>query len=286
MVTAPNYDVYGYGSPSWAAFNPSALMPANVPPATPVAPAPAAPLGNTGLGLSATTSGFQGDLNSLSDSQLMDLAQQYGIDTSWMGANNITLDPAVQQAVSQVYGSQRELGNQDLMRSAIEAAGARGLNLSDTPIADPYLRNKALMESQLRGNEAASLLGLSQNRYAQNQAQNQFQTEQSRLNQVQNQNFLTNLYSFQQNLAQSAAQNRLQLANQAAQLGLGLSNARLSQPGNTSTTSGTSGFNPQQFGTGISAIGAGLQGLSGLDLGSLFSTSPYSLWNGPLLTAP
>ena len=73
-----------------------------------------------------------------------------------------TLPEDVRNQVALACQGQRELGSQDLRRAAIEAAESRGLNFSDTPIADPYLRSRALMESQLRGQEAQALLGLSE----------------------------------------------------------------------------------------------------------------------------
>ena len=193
------------------------------------------------------------NLETMTDSQLMDLARQWGIDTSFMGGSNITIDPDVRANVSQAYASQRELGGQELRRGAIEAAGSRGLNLSDTPIADPYMRSRALFESQLRGNEAATLLGLSEGRFNTNEATRRFQGEQNRLRQTQQQNFMSNLLNFQQALQQQAFQNRLALANQAG----------------TTTTNQTSGpVNPQTLAGGMGAIGSGLQGL---DLGGLIS---------------
>lgn len=75
---------------------------------------------------------------------------------------NAMLPPEVRQAVAQTFQSQRELGQQGLTEQALEASGQRGLRPSDTPIAGPLTRAQALLESQLRGGEAAALLGLSQ----------------------------------------------------------------------------------------------------------------------------
>lgn len=193
-----------------------------------------------------------GDLNGLSDSQLMDLARMFGIDTSFMGGGNISIDPEVRANVSRAFQSQRDLGNQELYRGAIEAAGARGLNLSDTPIGDPYLRNRALFESQLRGNEAASLLGLSEGRFNTNEQTRRFQSEQGRMRDTQRQNFMSGLLNFQQALQQQAFQNRLALAGQG---------------GTTTTVRAGGGVNPSAIGAGIGAIGSGL---GGLNLGGIF----------------
>ena len=197
-------------------------------------------MANDGLGLSTG-----GNLDTMSDAELLALAGRLGIDTSPFtigtmpgpfggaaGGNNITLSPEVQNQVNQVYDSQRSLGNEELRRSATEAAGARGLNLTDTPISDPYGRQRALFESQLRGNEAGTMLNMSENRFNAAEAgtlnrskiaeaARQFQSTQSFADRAQKQNFVGNLYDFQQGLAQQAFNNRI---TNTAQTGLNLNN--------------------------------------------------------------
>jgi len=186
--------------------------------------------------------GLGDGLDTMSDAELMALAGRLGIDTSQFTigtmpdpfgggtGNNITISPDVRNLVSQEYGSQREFGNEELRRGATEMAGARGLNMTDTPINDPYQRGRALFESQLRGNEAGTLLNMSENRFNSREAgtlnrsriaegARQFQSTQNQGDVNSNRNFLSGLYNFQQQLAQTAFNNRL--AN-AGQTGLNL----------------------------------------------------------------
>lgn len=204
-------------------------------------------------------------IDQLSDTELLQLAGVLGLDansflapdTSTSGEQNpeiMNVSPEIADAVSRVYGAQRDLGNQDLHRTAVEAAGQRGLNFTDTPIADPYFRGKALMESQLRGNEASTLLGLQQNYTGQRQ------------------NFLSGLYNFQQQLSQNAFNNRLQMAQQAGQTGLGLGNQRAASGTTTQSNSGLNSGGLGLLGSGLGALGnpAVQQGISGL--GNAFSS--------------
>lgn len=192
-----------------------------------------------------------GNFDSMSDNDLFSLASSLGIDANqFMGGGGnenldmFQIDPAVSKAVSQIYQSQRDLGNDQLRRSAIEMAGGRGLNTTDTPIFDPYLRNQAVFESQLRGNEASTTLGLAQDYNKQRDT------------------FLSGLFNTQQQLQQQAQTNRMAMANTGSGVGLGLNDARMRRP--TGSTVTTSGVNGQQLSSGIGAIGAGLSGLSSL----------------------
>lgn len=230
--------------------------------------------GGVGGGLSLTPGG--GNLDNMSDAELIALAGRMGIDTSGFSTNtmpdpfgggqggNITISPEVQAMVSQIYGSQRELGNEDLRREAIERAGARGLNLTDTPINDPYQRSRGLFESQLRSAEAGNLLNMSENRFNAREAgtlsrsriaegARQFQSESDRLNTGQRQQFLSNLYNLQNTMAQNAASTRLGL----------LTNTRPIGPVGTSSTVGNQGFDSTAFLNNLEAARRGAQGLFG-----------------------
>ena len=202
------------------------------------------------------------DFNSLSDNDLMSLASLLGIDSSAFGGQGqnqdmFQIDPAVGSAVSQVYQSQRQLGQDELQRKAVESAGARGLNMTDTPISDPYMRGQALLESQLRGNEAASLLGIG--------------TDWAK----HRDNLLGGLYQGDANRATTKSLGMMSLFNTGANIGLGLNSGSFSQSG-----SGSSGG---LDGRGLGAIGLGLQGLNS-SLGGLFggggNNSPTSGWWG------
>src|SRR3990167_5597895 len=248
-----------------------------------------------------------GWLLSMSDDDLMAYAGQMGIDTSpfslgafptstptefggpmglGVGAPQITMSPEVRAEVANIYNAQRTKGNEELLRMGTTLAGRRGLNLYDTPIADPLLRQKAAFESELGGMESGALLGLNesmrsflqgqavqreqalqsrfglqegQRQFGENFGENirQFQTEQGRLAENQQRSFLQNIYSTQEALAQQAFANRLQLAQQSGQLASNLSGQRLGVGTGSTTTA------PTNIGQGLGAIGTGLQGLFG-----------------------
>ena len=248
-----------------------------------------------------------GWLLSMSDDDLMAYAGQMGIDTSpfslgafptstptefggpmglGVGAPQITMSPEVRAEVANIYNAQRTKGNEELLRMGTTLAGRRGLNLYDTPIADPLLRQKAAFESELGGLESGAMLGLNesmrsflqgqavqresalqsrfglqegQRQFGENFGENirQFQTEQGRLAENQQRSFLQNIYSTQETLAQQAFANRLQLANQSGQLASNLAGQRLGFGTGQTTTA------PTNVGAGIGAIGAGFQSLFG-----------------------
>lgn len=126
------------------------------------------------------------DLNqllSMSDDDLLALAGQFGVDTSpftmgafpgatltqfggpmglGVGGPQITMSPEVREQVANIFNAQRQTGNEELLRFATTAAGRRGLQMTDTPIMDPLLRNKAAFESQLGGQESSTLLNLNE----------------------------------------------------------------------------------------------------------------------------
>lgn len=188
-------------------------------------------------------------LDTLSDAELFALAGQSGIDSSLFATptvppafdtSAIAISPEVQAMVDQIFQAQRELGTQELNQNAVEQAGARGLNMTDTPIFQPYTRANALFESQLRADQAKALLGISENRFAQREAgglnragmleaSRKFQAEQARLWSGQAGNFLSGLAS---------------------------------STGGTAVT-GSNAFNPQQLLAGSNAITTGLGGLFG-----------------------
>lgn len=80
-----------------------------------------------------------------------------------VGAPEVTVSPEARALVSQEFNAARQKGTENIRLAAIGAAGRRGLNVTDTPIFDPLLRAQAELETQLGGQEAQSILGLSQN---------------------------------------------------------------------------------------------------------------------------
>src|SRR3990167_8596285 len=248
-----------------------------------------------------------GWLLSMSDDDLVAYAGQMGVDTSpfslgafptstptefggpmglGVGAPQITMSPEVRAEVANIYNAQRTKGNEELLRMGTTLAGRRGLNLYDTPIADPLLRQKAAFESELGGMESGALLGLNesmrsflqgqavqreqalqsrfglqegQRQFGENFGENirQFQTEQGRLAENQQRSFLQNIYSTQEALAQQAFANRLQLAQQSGLLASNLAGQRLGFGTGQTTVA------PPNVGAGLQGLGAGLQNLFG-----------------------
>jgi hypothetical protein len=240
----------------------------------PITVDPTLPRAATNTTPTAATTGSTFDIGSLSDSDLMSLASLLGIDSSQFGGGGtggggatgnpdiFQIDPMVADAVSRVYQSQRQLGSDELHRKAVESAGARGLNFSDTPVSDPYMRGQALLESQLRGNEAASLLGIGQD-YGK-----------------QRDTMLTNLYNVNAGLQQNRNNNLMSLFNTGSTIGMNLAGSRLSNPSQIIGQQG--GVN----GGGLSGIGAGLTGLaSNTGVGNwicgLFSGNGDTPWSNP-----
>ena len=177
---------------------------------------------------------------------------------------SFSVSPEVRDLVTKQYQAQRDLGNQDIKRAATEAAGSRGMALSDTPIGDPYLRAVALLNSQLGGQEAQSVLGLGADyqKFRETSLENRFglldtaqkaARAQSFLERQSAQNFDMNVADFQQRLSQQAFQNRLQLSTTLGNLGLGLSGQRTGTPTGSVTTA------PADVAGGFGLIGRGLQ---------------------------
>ena len=206
---------------------------------------------------------------------------------------NFTISPEIRELVAREFNAQRDLGNQDIKRAALEAAGGRGMALSDTPIGDPYLRAVALLNSQLGGQEAQSVLGLGQNynqfrenslqgrqgilnqiinssrsqnlaesQFAENAGENRFSLLDAAQKAARAQNFLEsqsakdfdlNVADFQNRLKQQAFNNRLQLSTTLSNLGLGLSGQRTGTPTGSVTTA------PPDVMGGFGLIGRGLQ---------------------------
>lgn len=218
------------------------------------------------------------DLDSLTDDQLIQLGQSLGIDhTSFLmnppeGVLNFnepispsfSISPEVRDLVAKQYGAQRALGTENIRREAQGAAGARGLSLVDTPISDPYLRAIALLESQLGGKEAESVLGLGerygqfregalQNRTGLLESMRKAARAQSFLESQSSKEFDLNVADFQNRLRQQAVQNRLQLATTMANLGINLSGQRTGTPTSSVTTA------PPDVAGGFGLIGRGIQ---------------------------
>jgi len=93
------------------------------------------------------------------------------------------LSPDQQLRVDQVFSRQREVGTRNIQQFAEEQAGRRGLNLTDTPIAQESLRQVQELESNIGAAQAGAELNLFSADRAFFESIRQFQEglEQSRL---------------------------------------------------------------------------------------------------------
>lgn len=78
----------------------------------------------------------------------------------------LNLSPEVLAMVNQIYDQQQSLAQQQIQRAATAAAGTRGLNITDTPIGDPYLRATGENAAAIRAAQAQAMLGLRENELA------------------------------------------------------------------------------------------------------------------------
>lgn len=69
------------------------------------------------------------------------------------------INPEVRALLDQIYAEREREGTEALRRFGVEMAGSRGLNLSDTPVAAPLLREMANLQSQLGASKAQDILG-------------------------------------------------------------------------------------------------------------------------------
>ena len=186
------------------------------------------------------------DFQGLDDEALLAFAKRLGINTQDFssqplpgllnfgqspglaeGTPDVTISPEARGLVSTEFDALREQGQANLLRLATDAAGRRGLNLQDSPIADALFRGGRELETQLGGAEASALLGLNTDmrNFIQNQrlSQEQALTNRSQIfnqgNQF-NQNLQLSLSEFQNRLRQQSFNNRLNLAGLSAQTGL------------------------------------------------------------------
>lgn len=71
-----------------------------------------------------------------------------------------TLSPEQEANLQTIFGAQQRRGEEDIRRFGVELAGARGLNLSDTPIGGELLRQQARLGEGLRVAEAGARLDI------------------------------------------------------------------------------------------------------------------------------
>lgn len=125
-----------------------------------------------------------------------------------------------QQALQQYFQSIMAPQLQQMQQTAAQEAGRRGMTISDSPIGNAYLQNLANYNAQMGGQQAGSALQL----------------------QGANRNMYQNTLNFGNQLQQSAAQNRLALAQAqpgSYNFGQQLAQNRIQSAPVTTTTTGT-----------------------------------------------
>ena len=157
-------------------------------------------------------------------------------------SGQVGVPASVQSLINQVYDPLQARALEDLNRFTIEAAGSRGLNITDSPIGQPMMRQASDLIRDFSGMRAGSTLSERSSQLARSQA----------------------LREFSEGLQQRQLENLLNLQQQQANFGLGLYSPRFK--GGTSNSVTRGGTNP------LGSIGGFLGGLGGLatGLGGLF----------------
>ena len=93
---------------------------------------------------------------------------------------------AVQQQLDTIYDAEDQEGRQRFMQLGTEMAGSRGMNVSDTPIGAPLLREYANFQTQLRAAKAGDLLSERRKEIAQAQAFREFHNNMQQQRQFSN----------------------------------------------------------------------------------------------------
>lgn len=175
--------------------------------------------------------------------------------------NPFGLSTQEQQGIENIFNNQRTQAQSNLKRGMQDIATGRGLNLSDSPVANETARQLALLESNLGAAQSAELLNRG----------------------MANRDFGLNLITNNANLAQMGFGNRTGLSQilPSANTFLQplLAQNRFAQPnttgsGSSMATNTPSGFDVMMRGIGAAGglmMGAGL-GLGGLGLGGAASS--------------
>ena len=163
----------------------------------------------------------------------------------------------VNQTVRKQFDVQRQLGQRNLLEAATSAAGRRGLQRTDTPVFEPFLRGSAELESRLGGQEAQTVLGIGER--ARDFKESSLATRQGLFQ--NNQQFFNaqalDTQKFRERLRQQAFENKRSLATLGAEIGLGLGNLRVKAAGTGISLGDLDGLSDSIV-SGISLIGEGL----------------------------
>lgn len=248
--------------------------------------------------LTQQASGSQagGDLNTMSDADLLAEAGRLGIDTAQfnvpasqlegglqdLSALNVErgpveLSPDIRSEVSAIFEPQRQQFLEELRRNTVELAGQRGLSIGDADIPQRVAERLSTGLAGFRGQEAQTLLSLAESARANRLQQlglreqgllgrsnllenrRQFENQFGLQQQQANRQFLQSAAQFQNQLRQQAFLNRQAISGQSGQIGLGLAGARFGVPTGQSNFDPTASFLQNQVGTGL--IGAGIRNI-------------------------
>tara|TARA_Y100000310_G_scaffold269913_1_gene283428 strand:- start:4434 stop:5120 length:687 start_codon:yes stop_codon:yes gene_type:complete len=205
-------------------------------------------------------------LEDLSDDQLRQLLGGGGqklagltdFEQAPRGGN--VLNPEIQQLVQQTFDPLRQLGTENILNQARSLAGTRGAELNDEIVSEPTLRNQALFESQLGGQQAGQTLNLNQraNEFNESALLNRTSLFNQAREQTSRQKF--DQSQFQELLKQRAFNNRLSLGQLSSQTALGLGQIRAGIGSTTQQQFPSFAQNLQTASQGLQTIGLGLGG--------------------------
>lgn len=184
-------------------------------------------------------------------------------------ANEARLSPEIQSLVQEQYAAPRAEATRGLKTAAEAMAARRGLELFDTPVGQPYLREQRKLEEQFGSAEAESMLGLTTDyrNFMQRQAESKEGAFQQRGQMFEStrrfdEQLGFNTELFQAELKQLAFKNRLALATLSKDIGLGLAGVRSGVGSSTVNISGGAADSLNLLGSGMEALSKSLGGFS------------------------
>jgi hypothetical protein len=186
------------------------------------------------------------------------------------------ISPELSGLVDQSYAYEQQKALQDIQKFAIESAGSKGLNITDTPIGQPLLQAGSDVVANMASKRAGSKLNernISLNRALQqtgmgldqrNQFGNlAFGTRQQTTGAIESNLARSQaLREFSEGLRQRKIDNLMRAAQMQQQFGLGLYGPRFGASSSTQTGGGGGGGGIGQFGSFLGGAGGLAGGLS------------------------
>ena len=143
-------------------------------------------------------------------SELETLSEQLAMETL-QGRSLRPVSPEAKALLDTVYRTAGDEGLRLITRAGSEAASRRGLRLSDTPAARPYMEEVGRFGQQLSGQRAGAELALSQSQQGFTEGVRQFGATMGEGRRQFDVTMAENLKRFQEGLKQQAILNRLAL---------------------------------------------------------------------------